>query len=137
MELFFLEQDIKVFYIKATSFPDGILEAHQKLHSLLKSPAGRKFFGISYPEGSGKIVYKAAVEENYPGEAEELNCPIFVIKKGKYHSIYIKDFHADIPAIGQAFQKLLNVPGIDPQGCCVEIYEGDKDVRCIVRVKQS
>ena len=136
MESFFLEQDIKVFYVKATSFPGGVLEAHQKLHSFIKLPAGRKFFGISYPEGLGKIVYKAAVEENYPGEAEELNCPIFVIKNGRYNSIYIPDFHSDIPAIGKAFQKLLNVSGIDPQGCCVEIYEGDKDVRCMVRLKQ-
>ena len=62
MEKYYLEQDIKVFYVQAFSFPAGIKPAFDKLHSLIKSPADRRFFGISYPEGPGKIIYKAAVE---------------------------------------------------------------------------
>jgi len=137
MESFFLEQDVKVFYVKAISFPDGILEAHQKLHSLIKSPAGRRFFGISYPEGPGKIIYKAAVRESYPGEGKLLDCETFVIKKGKYISIYIKDFMSDIPAIGKAFQEFLVDKRIDSNGCCVEEYINDKDVRCMIRLKDN
>src|SRR5258705_10000884 len=134
MESFFLKQDIKVFYVKASSFPDGVQEAYQKLHALLVTPVGRRFFGISYPEGPGKMIYKAAVEENYPGEGKALGCENFVIKKGKYISIYIKDFMNNIPAIGKAFQELLVDERIDPNGCCVEEYINDKDVRCMVRL---
>ena len=92
MESIFLEQDIKVFYVTATSFPDGIQGAYQKLHSVIGSPAGRRFFGISYPEAPSKIIYKAAVEESHPCEGEELGCETFIIKKGQYISIYIKNF---------------------------------------------
>jgi len=120
MKSIFLEQDIKVFYVTATSFPGGIQAAYQKLHSLIGSPEGRKFFGISYPETPSKIIYKAAVEERYPGEGEQLGCETFVIKKGHYISIYIKDFMKDIPKIGQSFQELLADQGIDPNGCCVK-----------------
>ena len=137
MESIFLEQDIKVFYVTATSFPKGIQGAYQKLHSLIGSPTGRKFFGISYPEMPSKIIYKAAVEESYPSEGEKLGCETFVIKKGQYISIYIKDFMKDIPKIGQSFQELLADERIDPKGCCVEEYINDKDVRCMVRLKDN
>jgi len=137
MESFFFAEDIKVFYVTATSFPDGIQEAFQKLHSLIGSPAGRKFFGISYPATPSKIIYKAGVEENYPGEGEQLGCETFVIKEGPYISIYIKDFMKDIPKIGQSFQGLLTDQRIDPNGCCVEEYINDKDVRCMVRLKDN
>jgi len=137
MESIFLKQDIKVFYVTATSFPNGVMEAHKKLHSLIGSPVGRKFFGISHPETPSKIIYKAAVEESYPGEGEKLGCETFVIKKGQYISIYIKDFMKDIPKIGQSFQELLADERIDPKGCCVEEYINDKDVRCMVRLKDN
>ena len=137
MENYFLEQDIKLFYVKATSFPDGITEAHKKIYSLIGFAKDRKIYGISYPESPGKIIYKAAVEESYSGEAEKLGCPVFIIKEGMYTSIYINDFNSDIPAIGKAIQKLLYDPRIDPKGCCVEMYEGDKDVRCMVRLSEG
>ena len=137
MESIFLEKDIKVFYVTATSFPEGIQGAYQKLHSLIGSPTGRKFFGISYSETPSKIIYKAAVEESYPSEGEKLGCETFVIKKGQYISIYIKDFMKDIPKIGQSFQELLADERIDPKGCCVEEYINDKDVRCMVRLKDN
>jgi hypothetical protein len=137
MESIFLDQDIKVFYVTASSFPDGVQEAYQKLHSLIGSPAGKRFFGISYPETPSKIIYKAAVEESYPGEGEQLGCETFVIKRGQYISIYIKDFMKDIPKIGRSFQELLTDQRIDPKGCCVEEYVNDKDVRCMVRLKDN
>lgn len=137
MESIFLARDIKVFYVTATSFPDGIQGAYQKLHSLIGSPADRQFFGISYPETPAKIIYKAGVEESYPGEGEQLGCETFIIKKGQYISIYIKDFMKDIPKIGRSFQELLADQRIDPNGSCVEEYINDKDVRCMVRLKDN
>ena len=137
MESIFLQKDIKVFYVTATSFPDGIQEAYQKLHSLIGSPAGRRFFGISYPETPSKIIYKAAAEESYTGEGEQLGCETFIIKKGQYISIYIKDFMKDVPKIGQSFQELLADERIDPKGCCLEEYTNAKDVRCMVRLKDN
>jgi hypothetical protein len=135
MEKYSLTQDIKVFYITATSFPDGVLAAHQKLHILVPFSNERKYFGLSRPEGKVGIVYKAATEEAYQGEAEKMGCETYVIQKGEYVSILIKNYMQDIPAIGQAFNELIAQPGIDPNGICVEWYLNNDDVRCMVRLK--
>ena len=135
METINLSNDIKVFYITATSFPEGILEAHQKLHALVPFSTERKYFGISRPE-DGVIVYKAAAEELTPGEGEKLDCETMVLKKGNYISIVINDYMKDIPSIQKTFKELLDYPGIDPKGYCVEWYISDKDVRCMIRLEQ-
>jgi predicted transcriptional regulator YdeE len=135
METTTLDKDIKVFYLTATSFPEGIKEAHEKLHSLVPFSTNRKYFGISRPE-NGIIVYKAAAEEMAEGEAEGLKLDTVIIKKGKYISIAINNFIKDIESIGRAFQQLLSSPGLDPDGYCVEWYLNGKDVKCMVRLKE-
>jgi hypothetical protein len=133
METITIANDIKVLYITAKFFPDGILEAHQKLHSLIPFSTDRKYLGISRPE-NGPIVYRAAAEELEPGEAEKLNCDTLILKKGKYISLTIHDYMKDTPAIGKAFEQLLSQPDLDPQGYCVEWYMNDKDVKCMIRL---
>lgn len=139
MENFILDKDIRVFYITAKSFPDGIADAFHELHSLLPASQERILFGISRPE-NGVIVYRAAAEETTPGEAARLNLETLIIRKGQYISIVINDYRQDIQNIGKAFKILLAKPGIDPEGYCVEWYGepgrtgNDKDVRCMVRL---
>ena len=135
MEQYFLDQNIKVICVQANAFPNGVFAAHQKLHALLGDEKERKYFGISYPEKPGSIIYKAAAEERIPDEGASINCESFVIEKGMYHCIFIKNFMQDIASIGKAFQQLLMQPDIDPKGYCLEIYEGDNDVRCLVPLK--
>ena len=135
MEKFNLEKDINVLYVTAKSFPAGIMEAFDILNSKISASEGRSFFGISYPDEKGEIIYKAAAEEIYEGEGKKSGCETFLIKKGTYISIEIKNFMSDIPAIGKVFKELLSHPGIDPQGVCVECYLNQKDVRCMVRLK--
>jgi len=131
-----LEKDINVFCVTASSFPDGILEAHQKLHSLVPFSLERKYFGLSRPE-NGIIVYKAAAQELQPGEGEKLNCETLVLKEGNYIDRTIHDYMKNIPEIGKTFQELLQTPGLDPQGYCVEWYISDKDVRCMIRLNSQ
>lgn len=134
MEKFTLEDDIKVFCETAKSFPDGIMKAHQELHSIIPSSAERKYFGISRLNGKGIIIYKAAAEEIYQGEAEELGCEKFMIESGPYISLLIEDYLGDIQLIGKAFQLLTAYPGIDPEGYFIEWYLNEKDVRCMVKL---
>jgi predicted transcriptional regulator YdeE len=136
METITIDKDIKVFYVPAKSFPDGIMEAHQKLHSIVPFSTSRRYFGISRPE-NGVIIYKAATEEVNPGEAEKYNLDTIALKKGKYISVTINDYMKDIQSIERAFKELLANPEIDPQGYCVEWYLSDKDVRCMVRLKDK
>lgn len=138
MEKLILENNIKVFYVTARSFPEGIEEATHKLHSLFTYTKERKIFGLSRPENNGQIVYKAAAEEMTEGEAEKLGCETMVIPKGIYISIKVNDFRKDIMSIDRAFQQLLNYPNLDPQGFCVEWYSSEKEeVICMIRPDEN
>jgi hypothetical protein len=135
METIKLENDITVMYVTAASFPDGVMAAHQKLHSLIPFSTERKYFGLSRPEGGGGIVYKAGAEVLKSGEAEKLNLETIIIKKGNYISKTLHDYMRDLPAIGTTFQQMIARPDIDPESYCVEWYLSDKDVQCMVRLK--
>jgi predicted transcriptional regulator YdeE len=135
MDYFVLEKDIRVLYVTATSFPDGIKDAHENIHALVPFSKSRRYFGLSRPEGSSGIVYKAAAEELKPDEAELLGCETLVIKKGTYFCITIKDYMKDISSIGKAFGELLSQKDLDPEGFCVEWYVDNKEVWCMIRKK--
>jgi hypothetical protein len=132
METIQLDNDIKVIYVQASSFPDGIMPAHQKLHSKIPFSTERRYFGISRPE-DGVISYKAGAEE-LPGEAKKFGLDSLTLPKGEYACISITDYMKNLQAIGQAFDELTELPNIDPQGYCVEWYLSDKDVKCMVRL---
>ena len=134
MENFILDHDINVFCVTAMSFPDGIMDAYNKLHALVPDSKNRRIFGLSRPDERGTIIYKAAAEETFEGEAAKPGCEEFVIESGTYTSLVIHDFMKDLPGIGRAFTALLTTPGIDPNGLCVEWYLDDSDVRCMVRL---
>jgi predicted transcriptional regulator YdeE len=134
MEKFSLVDDVKVFCVTAESFPNGISSAFEKVHSLVSDSLSRNTYGISYPDNMGNIIYKAALQESFDGEGEKLGCETFVIKKGEYLSITIKNFMNDIPRIAKAFNVLISHPGIDPKGVCVEKYINGKDLLCMVPV---
>ncbi len=136
METRKMGKDIVVFYVEASSFPDGVLAAHQKLHSMVPFSTERKYFGISRPE-DGVIRYKAAAEELAPNEGASHDCKTLVLEKGHYYNITIPDFMKNISAIGEAFQQILQEPDIDQNGYCVEWYYNDKDVHCMVRKADS
>jgi len=134
MEKYFIKEDIKTFYVAATSFPAGVLQAHQALHALLPSTKDRKFFGISFPDKSGNIIYRAAVEESFDGEGKQFHCKTFIIRKGAYISATIKDFMADVSMVAKTFQQLLTHHDLDQNGYCLEIYPNEKDMLCLVKL---
>ena len=137
METIKLDNDIKVFYVTAKTFPEGISEATNKLHGLFPFSKERRIFGLSRPENNGKIIYRAAAEELQPGEAEKFNCETLLIKNGEYISLTVDNFRKDIMSIDRAFKQLLSHPNLDPQGYCVEWYATDKEtVKCMIRLNK-
>lgn len=50
MEIFTIKEDIKVFCLKAKSFPDGIKEMFERLHRVAPIAEKRTYYGISYPD---------------------------------------------------------------------------------------
>jgi len=134
---FSIDRDIKVVCVTASSFPEGVQAAHQKLHAALQGSKSKNFYGISYSDNDGNIVYKAAAEEMHRGEAEKLGLETFVIRKGKYISQLLSNWRQDEMEVGNTFKKLLSDPRIDKNGYCLEIYVNEKDMRCLVPLDPS
>lgn len=132
MENFTLEQDIPVWYIAAASFPEGVPAAWAALHALLPGPAGRQFYGISHPDQTGKITYKAGVAAASPEEAQQYGKPAVTVRKGIYAGETLRLGPDAGRQIGEAFQRLLQHPDLDPQGYCLEMYLDGGMVRCMV-----
>ncbi|HEY9256676.1 hypothetical protein [Chitinophaga sp.] len=137
MEPYTLQHDIEVFYVKATSFPMGITPAFDKLKALLPDMDGRKLYGISRPEGGHEIVYRAAVAAQSPGEGAKYGLESFMIRKGIYMSEILTDYAQHLQEVSPTFDRLLQTPGLDPQGYCLEDYFNEKDVRCMVPIAVS
>jgi len=136
MEKYMLDRDIHVLGVKAKSFPEGIEEAFQKLHSLFPFGKERYSFGISQPNREGTIIYSAAIEEKSKDEAEKYGCKTFTIKRGLYISTLIKNYLNNLPCIGDVFQEMITQPGIDPEGYCIEWYLNENEVRCMVKLEE-
>jgi hypothetical protein len=132
METTHLTENITVACVRAVSFPEGVLAAHQQVHNRYSFDGSRRFFGISWAV-KGQIQYLAGAEL-LPGEEAGEGFEILTLRSGAYRLIVIPDFRKDIPAIGNAFQQMLGEPGYDPEGACVEWYPNMTDVHCMLRI---
>jgi hypothetical protein len=137
MEPYKLKEDISIFCVTATDFPERIKEAFDTLENMLPTMNCRTFYGISWKNEEGKIVYKAAVNEAYPGEGGKYGCETFVIKKGEYLTETIINWCEDTSVVGITFMKLLKDPRLDTHFPCVEWYKSDKELMCMVRKDPS
>lgn len=137
METYHIDKDISVACITADAFPEGIDAAHSKLHSLFPETGKRTFYGISYSDGKDGIIYKAAAEQLQDGEAKQHGLETFVIRKGDYMSVLLLNFREEMDRVGETFQELLALPELDPKGYCLELYLGEKDMRCMVLLKNK
>ena len=132
MEEIQIEKDIQVGMVKADSFPDGVMEAHRKIHSLIPYSASRRYYGISWPDRNGNIQYYAGAESLNPEDANISGAEPFTIHHGTFASLTIHDYMKDLQGIGNAFKTLLELEDLDPKGYCLEWYVSDKEVICMV-----
>jgi hypothetical protein len=132
-----IDKDRTVLCVTASSFPEGVQDAHKKLHSLFPATERRTFYGISYADKGGNIIYKAAADQLDEGEATQLNLETFTIRKGNYVSEVLKDWRRDEMSVGKTFRKLLSDQRIDKKGYCLEIYLNENDMRCLVPLDPS
>ncbi len=121
METYKLDHDIKLFCVRAESFPDGIKAAHDKLIAITSGDSNRNYFGVSYLYDD-KILYMAGVQTKERNENPPPGYETFTLKEGNYISVFISDFAQHPSLIGRTFKRLLDDSDIDPNGCCVECY---------------
>lgn len=134
METVRIPHDLSLFCVQAASFPEGIKAAFEKMEGAVENAAERTYFGISHLGPGGRIVYKAAVPERYPGEGQESGYETFLLKQGVYLAETIADWRKDEASIGRTFSTMLADSRLDPRGCCVEWYRNDREVVCLVRL---
>jgi len=137
MEKYQQKEDIALICLKAKTFPQGIMDAFNKLQESLPNCAERTWYGISRPNEQGEIIYKAAVTELSDNESEEAGFESFTVEKGIYLTEEIKNWQQNVQMIGETFNKLLEDPQLDMESSCVEWYKTDKDVLCMVKLKTA
>jgi hypothetical protein len=137
MENYKLINDIGVVFIKVPTFPNDVPSTFEKLNAAIPYHPQRRFFGISHPDQTGKIQYKAAAEIFAEETFETNDLQKFTIQKGDFSANYIVNHMEDSNSIGRTFQALLQDPRLDRQGYCLEMYKNytDPDVFCMVRLK--
>ena len=136
MEKHSIHNNIDVVFIKAPKFPDDVPATYEKLNTFLPENSNRRFFGISHPDKTGVIQYKAAAEILPADNFTSSELQKFTIEKGKFVAQYIVNHFEDSNSIGNAFQALLKHSQLDPTGYCLEVYKNytDLDVHCMVRI---
>ncbi len=137
MEKRILDSDRHLYYVEASSFPEGVKAAFDKLQEISGNTTFKDLYGISYMDAGGKIIYKAAAPETFEGEAEKKGCNAFTLKKGIYMCHTIKDWERHMDQFQQVFTALLDHPDLDRQGACVEWYKGVDEVICMVRLNDT
>ncbi|MES2704612.1 MAG: transcriptional regulator [Bacteroidota bacterium] len=135
METITLPDDVMAFCMRATSFPEGIQQAHRELHGVVPFDMHRSYYGISRPEG-GPIVYRAGATELYESELSPYKLETFLIKKGQYLCIDVPGYMLHLDRIGSAFKELLADGRIDSNGACIEWYIDEQLCKCIVRMEE-
>ncbi len=130
-----LDNDVSLLCVTAKSFPDGIQAAFHELKQRIPRNDTRTPYGISKPERDGTIVYRAGVEQAFEGEATQQGCETVIVKKGTYLSRTVTHWQSKMETLGGVFDELIRDPRLDPDSLCVEIYQSQTELICMVRIK--
>lgn len=137
MEKQVIANDKHLYLVPATSFPEGVKAAFDKLQEISGNATFDDLFGISYMGADSKIIYKAGAPETFEGEGQKKGCETFTLKKGTYLCHTIKDWERNMDQFPKVFTELLDHPDLDRQGRCVEWYKGVDEVVCMVRLNDA
>jgi hypothetical protein len=123
--------DVRLMVSRADEFPSGIEAAWEKLESKLPSFKGRKFYGLTFCEGSG-LAYFAGVEPQSDEEVSSLGFPTMTIKGGKYARAKLLDWSNRTDKIGEVFGELMRDYPMDPNGPSVEFYRSHSELHLLI-----
>lgn len=137
MQTFNLREDIDIFGYVVKDFPAGVGKAFDQLMEMLPENSDRAYYGISYMDERGKVVYIAAVEDRNDGMSEQHNCQKFTIPKGRYIAHEINNWMQDTERIREIFQAMIEEPGVDLTKPCIEWYKNDIEMVCMMKLQLS
>jgi len=134
MEIFKLEADVSIFYFNVPEFPNGIEEKFTEILHMLPDMNGRTFYGISYFNEDGAIVYNCGVNEIRKNEGKDFGGEHFLLPAGEYLSSTIHNWMSDLELIKTTLMKLMDDPRYDKNFPCIEVYKTDKVLQCLVKI---
>ena len=137
MKTYHLDTELKIFGMQVTSFPDGVAEVFDRLVNMIPGGFTRSFYGVSFLDENGKMVYIAAAEQLEDGEASRYGCAEHSIEKGDYLVSVINDWRTKTDCINDVFHDLMQNAIVDLEKPCVEWYRNDDEMWCMVKVKQE
>lgn len=137
MEKFQLKEDIAVMAYHVKTFPLGIGEAFNQIADRLDQCFERAYFGLSYMDADGRIVYKAAAEQKNEGEAEKYNYEQEIIPRGTYIAITMREWRKKTDTIKDIFEELRQNPNVEEGTSCIEWYRNDDEMICMMKSKTA
>jgi predicted transcriptional regulator YdeE len=136
MEIQNIEEDLHLFGITVASFPTGVREAFGRLSETIRNGAQRSYYGYSYFDKNGKIVYKAAAREEFTGEGDSYGYENFSVPKGDYLAEHLDNWMDKTDCIKDVFEKLMSDPRVDTGKPVLEWYQSEKEMLCLVPIKK-
>jgi hypothetical protein len=134
MEIYQINEDIKVVGKQVTTFPEGIGEMFDSLMKMFPDGRQRNWYGVSYMTADFKIIYKAMAEEKKSDDAKEYNLESYTIEKGDYLSIAITGWQTKLDTIKDVFGELMRDSRTDKSSPCVEWYKTDQELLCLMKI---
>jgi hypothetical protein len=129
-----LQDDLKVFGFQVTNL-DVIGEAFDTLVNMLPGGFNRPYYGISELNNKG-MIYKATALESFDGEAEQHHCERFIIEKGAYLAVTLRDWRKKTSCIKDIFHEMFANPLARESKFCVEWYKNDDEMVCMIRIQE-
>jgi len=118
------------------TFPLAVKEAFTALLDMIPDGFKRSYYGLSYMDYKGKIVYIATAEEKEEGEAQKYHCERYTVEKGKYLAVTLDDWLKKVDCIKDIFHEMMEDDRADKTRPVVEWYKTETEMPCLVKMKQ-
>jgi predicted transcriptional regulator YdeE len=133
IEIYALQNDLKVFGKQVKTFPTGIKEVFEELINAVPDGMQRSHYGLSHMTADGGIIYIAASVEKYDGEGKKLNYKRYIIEKGEYLAVIVKNWMSKTGCIKDIFHEMMKDGRADLTTQAVEWYKTGEEMMCMVK----
>lgn len=136
MEKITLKSPIQLVAKQVKSFPVGIGQTFDALAHTLPNGMERAYYGISWMEND-KIIYYAAAEQKENAEINQYALEPWTIESGDYLSVPIINWRDKLDTIKAVFHNLMENVTTDKTKPCIEWYQSDEKMLCMMRTIEN
>jgi predicted transcriptional regulator YdeE len=133
MEKLKLLDEIVVFGVQVKTFPLGIGEAFDQLANKIPDGRNRPYYGISWIDIDGSIIYYAVAAERFAGEAVLYDYTIMEIEKGEYAVVTVKEWQSKTNTLKDIFHEMMENKETDSTKPCIEWYKSHDEMLCMMK----